>query len=233
MSRRFRSAACPGGRRTADRLALSDGRSLRRHRRPGRSRRRLRHRAARQPRIRDEIAPRAGAAEERVSGPGATPVMAAFTHLNPGGSRFSDGSYGVYYAAHSLETAIAEVSHHRAIFLRRTASRDRHRPQAHHRQLEPSCTTCSKRHRRQRSTRFASILDPTTTVRRSRSAAPARGRQLGHPLPERAPRGRRVRRHPAAARAAPCQGCCPSGAALGRTRITHWYEKRQPHAFDD
>ncbi len=47
--------------------------------------------------------------------------MSAFTHLNPEGSRFSDGSYGVYYAADSLETAIAEVSHHRAVFLRRTA----------------------------------------------------------------------------------------------------------------
>jgi hypothetical protein len=73
------------------------------------------------PRLRDEagelqLVPR----EERVSGPGATPVMAAFTHLNPEGSRFSDGSYGVYYAAHSLPTAVAEVSHHRAIFLRRT-----------------------------------------------------------------------------------------------------------------
>jgi RES domain len=48
-------------------------------------------------------------------------IMAAFTHLNPEGSRFSDGSYGVYYAAHDLETAIAEVSHHRALFLSRTA----------------------------------------------------------------------------------------------------------------
>jgi hypothetical protein len=46
--------------------------------------------------------------------------MAAFTHLNPEGSRFSDGSYGVYYAAHSLATAVAEVSHHRTVFLRRT-----------------------------------------------------------------------------------------------------------------
>jgi hypothetical protein len=73
------------------------------------------------PRLRDEagelhLVPR----EERVSGPGATPVMAAFTHLNPEGSRFSDGSYGVYYAAHSLETSVAEVSHHRALFMRRT-----------------------------------------------------------------------------------------------------------------
>ena len=73
-------------------------------------------------RIRDELGelelvPR----EERVSGAGSTPVMAAFTHLNPDGSRFSDGSYGVYYAAHALETAIAEVSHHRAVFLSHTA----------------------------------------------------------------------------------------------------------------
>jgi RES domain len=58
---------------------------------------------------------------DRVSGPGATLIMAAFTHLNPEGSRFSDGSYGVYYAARTLETAIAEVSYHRARFLARTA----------------------------------------------------------------------------------------------------------------
>jgi len=72
-------------------------------------------------RIRDELGDlQLVAPEERVSGAGSTPVMAAFTHLNPDGSRFSDGSYGVYYAAQSLETAIAEVSHHRAAFLART-----------------------------------------------------------------------------------------------------------------
>ena len=60
------------------------------------------------------------APEDRVSGPGTTPIMAAFTHLNPEGSRFSDGSYGVYYAAQDLDTAIAEVSHHRAVFMART-----------------------------------------------------------------------------------------------------------------
>jgi RES domain-containing protein len=59
--------------------------------------------------------------EQRISGPGCSPIMAAFTHLNPDGSRFSDGSYGVYYAASELETAVAEVSHHRALFLARTA----------------------------------------------------------------------------------------------------------------
>ena len=59
--------------------------------------------------------------DQRISGPGSTPIMSAFTHLNPEGSRFSDGSYGVYYAASDLETAVAEVGHHRARFLARTA----------------------------------------------------------------------------------------------------------------
>ncbi len=57
---------------------------------------------------------------ERLAGPGSSMVMAAFTHLNPDGSRFSDGSYGVYYAAQSMETALVEVSHHRAVFMSRT-----------------------------------------------------------------------------------------------------------------
>ena len=58
--------------------------------------------------------------QERLAGPGTTPIMAAFTHLNPEGSRFSDGSYGVYYAAREIETAIAEQAHHRGRFLART-----------------------------------------------------------------------------------------------------------------
>jgi hypothetical protein len=61
------------------------------------------------------------APEERVSGPGTTPIMAAFTHLNPEGSRFSDGSYGVYYAAREMATAAAECAYHRERFLARTA----------------------------------------------------------------------------------------------------------------
>lgn len=58
--------------------------------------------------------------EERVTGPGSTPIMAAFTHLNPAGSRFSDGTYGVYYAAESVDTAIAETRYHRERFLAAT-----------------------------------------------------------------------------------------------------------------
>lgn len=59
-------------------------------------------------------------AEDRISGPGTTPIMAAFTHLNPDGSRFSNGSYGVYYAAKTLRTAIEETAFHRARFLAAT-----------------------------------------------------------------------------------------------------------------
>jgi hypothetical protein len=65
------------------------------------------------PRIRDEVGEiRLVPPEERVSGPGATWVMAAFTHLNPRGSRFGDGSYGVYYAGREFETALRETAFH-------------------------------------------------------------------------------------------------------------------------
>lgn len=57
------------------------------------------------------------APEDRVTGPGTTPIMAAFTHLSPEGSRFTDGSFGVYYAATELDTAIAETKYHRERFL--------------------------------------------------------------------------------------------------------------------
>jgi hypothetical protein len=73
------------------------------------------------PRLRDEVGNISLVpAEDRVSGPGASIIMAAFTHPNPGGSRFSDGSYGVFYAANDLETAIAETRFHREAFLRAT-----------------------------------------------------------------------------------------------------------------
>ncbi|MFG6417212.1 RES family NAD+ phosphorylase [Roseateles sp. DC23W] len=57
---------------------------------------------------------------DRVFGAGSSPIMAAFCHLNPEGSRFADGTWGVYYGAQSLETAVAEVSYHRAKFLAAT-----------------------------------------------------------------------------------------------------------------
>lgn len=59
--------------------------------------------------------------EDRISGPGTSIIMAAFSHLNPAGSRFTDRTFGVSYAAHDLETAIAETRYHRAHFMRATA----------------------------------------------------------------------------------------------------------------
>jgi hypothetical protein len=59
--------------------------------------------------------------EDRVSGPGTSPIMAAFTHLNPVGDRFTDGRYGVFYASLAIETAVAETRFHRARFMEATA----------------------------------------------------------------------------------------------------------------
>jgi len=52
--------------------------------------------------------------EDRVSGPGASVVMASFTHIGQA-SRFTDGSYGVYYVGRTQETAIRETVHHRQL----------------------------------------------------------------------------------------------------------------------
>lgn len=60
------------------------------------------------------------APEDRVTGPGTTPIMAAFTHPPLQGSRFTNGDFGVYYAAKSIDTAIAETAFHRARFLAAT-----------------------------------------------------------------------------------------------------------------
>jgi hypothetical protein len=73
------------------------------------------------PRLRDEVGeidlvPQ----EDRVFGPGASVIMAPFTHLNPDGSRFADNTFGAFYAAASLDTSIAETRYHREVFLRAT-----------------------------------------------------------------------------------------------------------------
>lgn len=65
------------------------------------------------PRVRDAVGDiRLVPEEDRVSGPGASYVMAPFTHLNPKGGRFSDATHGAYYAADDLATAVAETAFH-------------------------------------------------------------------------------------------------------------------------
>lgn len=57
----------------------------------------------------------------RVSGPGASYLMAPFTHVSTDRpSRFSDGSYGVLYAGETFEVALFETIHHHARFMART-----------------------------------------------------------------------------------------------------------------
>lgn len=53
------------------------------------------------------------APEDRPFGiPGSAYALAPFTHVNPDGSRFSDGQQGVLYVADTMNTAIQEVAHH-------------------------------------------------------------------------------------------------------------------------
>ncbi len=93
---------------------------------------------------------------ERISGPGASVVMAAFTHIhNP--SRFTDGSYGVYYAGDSLETAIAETAFHRARFLAAT-----NEPDQEITMREYLCTVCEPLHDLHGKA-FEDLFDPDPT----------------------------------------------------------------------
>ena len=74
------------------------------------------------PRIRNEVGELSLVpVADRVSGPNASVVMAPFTHLSPQGTRFTDGHFGAYYAAESIDTAIAETRFHRENFLRATS----------------------------------------------------------------------------------------------------------------
>lgn len=59
--------------------------------------------------------------KRRVGGPGATYLMAPFTHVSKDRpSRFSDGSFGVLYVAEAFETALMETMFHHARFMSRT-----------------------------------------------------------------------------------------------------------------
>ena len=58
----------------------------------------------------------------RVGGTGASWVMAPFVHVSPDRpSRFSDGTYGVYYAGDRFEVAVFETVYHHGRFMAATA----------------------------------------------------------------------------------------------------------------
>jgi hypothetical protein len=74
------------------------------------------------PRIRDVVGNLALVPPaRRVAGPGASLVMAAFTHVSRARpSRFSDGSFGVWYCGDRFEVALAETAYHFERFMRAT-----------------------------------------------------------------------------------------------------------------
>ncbi len=80
-------------------------------------------------RLRDELGQvERVAPQDRLYGPGSGPIMAAFTHLNVLGSRFSAGQFGVFYAARDRATAMAETRHHHGQFLAATRQGRLHLP---------------------------------------------------------------------------------------------------------
>lgn len=74
------------------------------------------------PRIRESIGDLSKVpVARRVTGPGASWVMAPFVHCSKHRPRrFSDGSFGLYYAGDRAKTAIAETIHHHARFMQTT-----------------------------------------------------------------------------------------------------------------
>ena len=59
--------------------------------------------------------------DRRVAGPGAGYAMAPFCHASTARpSRFSDGSFGIWYGGEVFEVALMETAHHFARFMRET-----------------------------------------------------------------------------------------------------------------
>src|SRR5574337_470785 len=165
--------------------------------------------------------------EDRASGPGTQPIMAAFTHLNPEGSRFSDGSWGVYYAAQDFDTALAEVAHHRALFLARTAE-----PAIDvDLRLVTATLDASLHDLRPLRRRDPAVYDPVDYTA---------GRKLGGRL--RAEGSAGVLYHSVRHAGGTCAGVFrPRALSAAKAalhialhwdgeRFTHWYEKREPRA---
>ena len=75
------------------------------------------------PRIRDEVGNLALVpVNRRINGPTASIAMGAFTHVSTDRpSRFSDGTYGVWYCGDRVEVALAETAHHFQRFMRATS----------------------------------------------------------------------------------------------------------------
>jgi hypothetical protein len=113
------------------------------------------------PRIRNEVGELSLVpVADAVSGPNASVVMAPFTHLSPQGTRFTDGHFGAYYAAESIDTAISETRFHRENFLRATSQPPM--------ELEMRCyladVACELHDLRTRRAQMPDVYDPSSYV---------------------------------------------------------------------
>jgi hypothetical protein len=98
----------------------------------------------------------------RVAGPGASYLMAPFTHVSRDRpSRFTAGDYGVLYAARAFETALAETIHHHARFMARTAEPEGWTSQFREIMLDAVLVAHDLRHG---GSAFDALLDPNDYV---------------------------------------------------------------------
>jgi hypothetical protein len=57
---------------------------------------------------------------DRITGAGTGRILSSFTFADPNGTSFTDGTFGAYYAALDLKTAIFETVYHRIKFMSAT-----------------------------------------------------------------------------------------------------------------
>ena len=166
------------------------------------------------PRIRDEIGEISLIAARRAHrGSGASWVMGSFVHIGRP-SRFSDGSYGVYYAARHRDTAVAETCHHLALFYGATAETALDLEM----RVLVGPVDATFHDLRGETGPVTSLLDPCE-LHREPALRPgsARRRQQRRRLPERAPRTGPVPR-----RLPPPRGPSPRGSRLPPLSLGRW-----------
>ncbi len=131
------------------------------------------------PRVRDDI----GAIHlvppaRRVSGPGASWVMAPFCHVSRDRrTRFSDGRYGVYHAGNRFEVALAETVYH---FERFMAATEEGPASADYRELVGGID--AEFHDLRGAEAFRAALDPDDYTAAQALAAELRGQHAGNGL---------------------------------------------------
>ena len=109
----------------------------------------------------------------RVAGPGASYLMAPFTHVSPDRpSRFSDGAFGVLYVGDTFEVALLETVYHHGRFMARTREHAGWTSQFRQIALDVAARLHDLRDRREQ---FAAALDPDDYAQSQSLGAGLRG----------------------------------------------------------